>query len=234
MSAKFENRDLVVPGDVLYEGRIRTGDNTFRNDGKVSASRIGLVNYNRGMVSVIALEAGFNPLSGDLVIGEIEDIDLGRWLVDIGTSETAMLNVQDAIDAPFRSDIVMPEILEVGETIIAKIVDMDRRRTPILSILGPGLGKVKEGFIFRITPSKIPRLIGKKGSMVNMILKETGCNVVIGQNGRVLIQGRNRESEMMVVKVIEKIEQEAHISGLTSRVQEYLKELKEELNEQEE
>ena len=229
MSAKFENRDLVVPGDVLFEGRIRTGDNTFRSDGKVSASRIGLVNYNRGMVSVISLEAGFNPLSGDLVIGEVTDIDLGRWLVDIGTSENSFLNVQDAIDAPFRSDIVMPEILDVGETIIAKIVDMDRRRTPILSILGPGLGKVKEGFIFRITPSKIPRLIGKKGSMVNMILKETGCNMVIGQNGRVLIQGRNRENEMIVVKVIEKIEREAHISGLTSRVQDYLKELKEEI-----
>jgi exosome complex component RRP4 len=229
MSAKFENRDLVIPGDVLFEGRIRIGDNTFRSNGNVSASRIGLVNYNRGMVSVISLEAGFNPLSGDLVIGEVIDIDLGRWLVDIGTSENAYLNVQDAIDAPFRSDIVMPEILDVGETIIAKIVDMDRRRTPILSILGPGLGKVKEGFIFRITPSKIPRLIGKKGSMVNMILKATGCNVVIGQNGRILIQGRNRENEMIVVKVIEKIEREAHISGLTTRVQEYLKELKEEI-----
>lgn len=229
MSAKFENRDLVVPGDVLFEGRIRTGDNTFRSNGNVSASRIGLVNYNRGMVSVISLEAGFNPLSGDLIIGKIIDIDLGRWLVDIGAAENAFLNVQDAIDAPFRSDIVMPEILDVGETIIAKIVDLDRRRTPILSILGPNLGKVKEGFIFRITPSKIPRLIGKKGSMVNMILRETGCNVVIGQNGWILIQGRNRENEMIVVKVIEKIEREAHISGLTTRVQEYLKELKEEI-----
>jgi len=229
MSAKFENRDLVIPGDVLFEGRIRTGDNTFRNNGHVSASRIGLVNYNRGMVSVISLEAGFNPLTGDLVIGEITDIDLGRWIVDIGASENAFLGVQDAIDAPFRSDIVMPEILDVGETIIAKIVDLDRRRTPILSILGPSLGKVKEGFIFHITPSKIPRLIGKKGSMVNMILKATGCNVVIGQNGRILIQGRNRENEMIVVKVIEKIEREAHISGLTTRVQEYLKELKEEI-----
>jgi len=229
MSAKFENRDLVVPGDVLFEGRIRTGDNTFRSNGHVSASRIGLVNYNQGMVSVISLEAGFNPLSGDLVIGEVIDIDLGRWIVDIGSSENAFLNVQDAIDAPFRSDIVMPEILDVGETIIAKIVDLDRRRTPILSNLGPSLGKVKEGFIFRITPSKIPRLIGKKGSMVNMILKATGCNVVIGQNGWILIQGRNRENEMIVVKVIEKIEREAHISGLTTRVQEYLKELKEEI-----
>ena len=230
MSALYENRALVVPGDVLYEGRISTGDNTYRNQGKVSATRVGLVDYGRDMVSVIALEAGFTPLVGDLVVGNVTDIELGQWLVNIDAPSEAVLNIPDAIDAPFRSDIVMPKILDVGDTLVAKIVDMDRRRTPIISILGKGLGKVEEGFIKRLTPSKIPRLIGKKGSMVNMILKETGCNIVIGQNGRILIQGKTREQEMMVVRVIDKIEREAHISGLTNRVQEYLRKLKEENN----
>jgi exosome complex component RRP4 len=229
MSALFESRDLVVPGDILYEGRIRTGDNTHRSEGKVIASRIGLVNYNRDMVSVIALEAGFNPLTGDLVIGEVIDIGLGKWIVNIDTTENAILNVPDAIDAPFSPDIVMTRILDIGDTVVAKIVDLDRRRTPILSILGRSLGRVNEGFIMRLTPSKIPRLIGKKGSMVNMILNQTGCNIVIGQNGRILIHGRNREQEEMAVKVITKVESEAHISGLTSRVQEYLRQLKEEV-----
>lgn len=227
MSALFKNRDLVIPGEVLYEGRIRTGDNTYRTQGKVSATRIGLVDYNQNMVSVIALEAGFNPLVGDLVIGEVIDIGLGSWTVDIDAASKAVLNVPDAIDVPFRTDIVMPDILDIGDTIVAKIVDMDRRRTPILSILGRGLGKVKDGFIIRLTPSKIPRLIGKKGSMVNMILKETGCRIAIGQNGRILIHGKTREQEETVVRVIEKIDREAHISGLTNRVQRYLKKLKE-------
>ena len=218
----------MIPGDVLYEGRIRTGDNTHRSEGKVVASRIGLVNYNRGVVSVIALEAGFSPLTGDLVIGEVTDIRLGRWMVNIDTSEEAVLNVPDAIDAPFNPDIDMTRILDIGDTVVAKIVDLDRRRTPILSILGRSLGRVDEGFLMKLTPSKIPRLIGKKGSMVNMILNQTGCNVVIGQNGRILIHGRTREQEEMAVKVIKKVENEAHISGLTSRVQEYLRILKEE------
>lgn len=227
MTAHYENRDLVVPGDVLFEGKIRTGENTFRQNDSVIASRIGLVNYNRGMVSVIALEAGFRPLQGDLVIGDIVDIELGKWLVDIDSEPGGVLNVQDAIDAPFRSNIVLPKILDIGDTIIAKIVDMDRRKTPILSILGRGLGKIRSGFIIHLTPSKIPRLIGKKGSMVNMILRETGCNIVIGQNGRILLDGRTREQEEIAVKVIQKIEREAHISGLTNRVQDYLKSLKE-------
>ncbi len=230
MSALFENRDIVVPGDVLFNGRTRTGDNTYRSQGKVCASRVGLVNYGKDRVSVIALEAGFEPLVGDVVVGEVKDIELGRWIVDIDAATDAVLSVPDAIDQPFRSDMVMPEILDVGDLVVAKIVDLDRRRTPILSILGSGLGRVDEGFIVEITPSKIPRLIGKKGSMINMILKETKCEVAIGQNGKILVNGKTREQEDMVVKVINKIEREAHTSGLTNRVQEYLRQLKEEYN----
>ena len=222
------NRDLVVPGDALYEGRIRIGDNTYRSQERVCATRIGLVNYNKNMVSVIALEAGFNPLTGDLVVGDVIDIGLGKWIVDIDAATNAALNVPDAIDAPFRTDIDMPSILDIGDTVVAKIVDLDRRRTPILSILGRDLGKVTKGFTIRFTPSKIPRLIGRNGSMVNMILRATGCNIAIGQNGRVLINGRTREQEEMAVSAIQKIEREAHISGLTNRVQEYLRQLKEE------
>ena len=81
-----------MPGDVLYEGRIRTGDNTYRAQGKVCATRIGLVEYGRGMVSVIALEASYNPLVGDLVIGKIVNIDLGQWIVDIDASSLAILS----------------------------------------------------------------------------------------------------------------------------------------------
>ena len=226
MSAKFETRDIVVPGDLLFEGRTRTGDNTYRHEGNVYATRVGLVNYGKDRVSVIALEAGFVPLVGDLVIGEVMDIELGQWKVAIGAEKEAILTINDAIGKPYRTYQDMPQILDVGDTIVAKIVDLDRSRTPILSIMGRELGKVRDGFIINITPSKIPRLIGKKGSMINMILKETRCQVTIGQNGKILINGRNREDEELVVKVITKIENEAHTSGLTNRIQEYLKEIK--------
>lgn len=228
MSENYQSRDLVIPGDVVYEGKIRTGENTYRIQEKVIATRLGLVNYDKDIVSVIALQGGFNPLVGDLVIGEVKDIDLGEWVVDIGSQIEASLSIPDAVDQPYRTEFDMTRILDVGDTIIAKIVDLDHRKTPILSILGPGLGKMSQGFIFRITPSKIPRLIGKKGSMINMIIKETGCRVVIGQNGLILIDGHTREQEEMVIKVIQKVNDEAHTSGLTNRVQEFLKKLKEE------
>ena len=228
MSAKFETRDIVIPGDLIYEGKTRSGDNTYREEGNLYATRVGLVNYDKDRVTVIALEAGFVPLVGDLVIGEVRDIELGQWKVNISADKNAILTVNDAINKPFRSYLDMTRILDVGDTIVAKIVDLDRSRTPILSILGRDLGRVHEGFIINITPSKIPRLIGKKGSMINMILRETRCHITIGQNGRVLIHGKNRSDEELVVKVINKVDAEAHTSGLTSRIQEYLTKIKEE------
>jgi exosome complex component RRP4 len=227
MSANFQDRDLVLPGDIVYEGRIRTGENTYRKQDQVYATRLGLVNYSPDNVLVVALSAGYNPLVGDVVIGEVIDIDLGEWKIDIGAQTSAVMGIPDAVDRPFRTDYVMTRVLDIGDTLVAKIVDLDRRRTPVLSILGPSLGRIADGFVIRITPSKIPRLIGKKGSMINMIIRETGCRVIIGQNGRILVSGPNREREEMVVKVITKIELEAHTSGLTNRVQEYLRQLKE-------
>ncbi|MFH0850363.1 MAG: exosome complex RNA-binding protein Rrp4 [Candidatus Bathyarchaeota archaeon] len=228
MSTTLEERSIVVPGDLIYEGRIRTGDNTYRDGGNVYATKVGLVNYSKDRVSVIALEGGYTPLVGDLVVGTVTDIELGQWLVNIDGPMDAILTVNEAIDKPFRTNLDMTRILDVGDLVVGKIVDLDRNRTPILSILGRDLGRVHEGFIIRITPSKIPRLIGKKGSMINMILRETRCNVSIGQNGRILINGRSRADEEIVEKVVRKIEAEAHTSGLTNRIQEYLKTIKEE------
>ncbi|MCW4049392.1 MAG: exosome complex RNA-binding protein Rrp4 [Candidatus Bathyarchaeota archaeon] len=228
MSAKFETRDIVIPGDLIYEGRIRLGENTYREEDNVFATSIGLVNYGRERVSVIALEGGYTPLVGDLVIGKVINIELGQWRVEIGGAKDAILTTNDAIDKPYRTNLDLTRILDIGDTIVAKIVDLDRNRTPILSILGRDLGRIHEGFIHKITPSKIPRLIGKKGSMINMILRETRCHITIGQNGLILINCRLREDEELVVKVVNKIEAEAHTSGLTSRIQEYLKKIKEE------
>jgi exosome complex component RRP4 len=110
--------------------------------------------------------------------------------------------------------------------IIAKIVAYDRTRDPLLTVLERGLGKITRGQIIEIMPTKIPRVIGKQGSMISMLKQETGCQIAIGQNGRILINGKTPEDERLAVMAIRKIEQEAHTTGLTDRVTEMLKEEK--------
>ena len=51
------------------------------------------------------------------------------------------------------------------------------------------MGKFRGGIIVDITPTKVPRLIGKKGSMINMIKDKTNCKIIVGQNGLVWVKG---------------------------------------------
>ncbi|HDI06479.1 MAG TPA: hypothetical protein ENF39_00555 [Candidatus Aenigmarchaeota archaeon] len=71
------------------------------------------------------------------------------------------------------------------------------------------------GRIAYISPSKVPRVVGKGGSMIKMIQDKTKCKVLIGQNGIIWINGDNTG---LVIKIVQKIDKEAHISGLTDRV----------------
>ena len=117
----------------------------------------------------------------------------------------------------------MPSIFDVGDLIIANVVAYDRTRDPLLTVREPGLGKIMRGQLVEVTPTKIPRVIGRQGSMVGMIKRETGCQLTIGQNGLILINGRSPKDERLAVMALRKIEAESHTSGLTDRVTEMIK-----------
>jgi exosome complex component RRP4 len=158
------------------------------------------------------------------VIGKVVDVSLSGWIIDIKTPHQAMLRASDVLERSFRPQRDdLPSMFDVGEIIIANIVASDRTRGPLLTIREPGLGKIKRGQIVEITPTKIPRLIGKKGSMITIIKKETSCQVLVGQNGIVLVSGKSPEDERLAIMAIRKIEQEAHTSGLTDRVAEMIR-----------
>ena len=80
-----------------------------------------------------------------------------------------------------------------------------------------------QGELVEVTPTKIPRIIGRQGSMVSMIKRETGCQLTIGQNGSILISGGSPENERIAIMAIRKIESESHTSGLTDKVTEMIK-----------
>ena len=92
-------------------------------------------------------------------------------------------------------------------------------------------GKITRGQIVKVTSTKIPRVIGRKGSMISMIKKETGCQVILGLNGVILITGKTPEAEELAISAINKINEESHTSGLTDRITKMLKEEKEKLGE---
>lgn len=220
----YERKQIVTPGDLLAENDYLAGENTYKEDGKIYATRIGLVDYDNRKVFVVALKAFYVPYVGDLVIGKVIEVSLGVWLLDIKAPYPAVLRASDALNRPFKPQRdELSAIFDVGDLVIAKIVAYDRTRDPLLTVSEPGLGKIKHGQIVEITPTKIPRVIGKKGSMITMLKQETGCQITVGQNGVILVSGKTPEDEQLAIMALRKIEEEAHTSGLTDRVTEMIK-----------
>jgi exosome complex component RRP4 len=147
------------------------------------------------------------------------------WKIDINSAYTATLHAKAVLDRsfnPIKDDI--RRHFDIGDILATEISAFNRTRDPVLSLKGRGLGKLRGGRIIGIIPAKVPRLIGRKGSMINLIKNETNSRLIIGQNGRVWVNGRTLESELLIERVIRKIEREAHTSGLTDRIKEMIKE----------
>ena len=223
MPVFFENREIVTPGDLLAEGSFEAGRNTYRVDSRIYACKLGLVEYKGRTVNVVALNTFYVPSVGDLVIGKIVEINLHGWTVDINSPYLATLRASEVFTKPYKPQKdELSEILDIGDLIQAKVIAYDRTRNPLLTIREPGLGKITRGQVVKVSPAKIPRIIGRKGSMISMLKKETRCNITVGQNGLIHISGRSSEDEQIAVLAIKKIELEAHTSGLTDRVTEMI------------
>ncbi len=146
-----------------------------------------------------------------------------NWTVDINSPYIGILQVTEVFSKPTSiSRSSLSNILNVGDIILAKVIAFDFTRDPLLTIKESKLGKITKGTVIEITPSKVPRVIGKKGSMVNIIREVLKVNIIVGKNGRILIIGSKPENEALAVMVIKKIEKEAHTTGLTDRVKSYI------------
>ena len=207
-------KDLVVPGELLAEDDYYPGRGTFEDDGKICSKLLGLVSLRNKKISVIPLKSKYLPKKGDVVIGKIDDVRFSMWGVDINSPYSGILPASEVFG---REKKELSRVFDIGDVLFLRIVDVDEVKKVKLGLKGRGMGKFKGGVIVDIAPTKVPRLIGKKGSMINMIKDKTGCKIVVGQNGLVWVKG-NEDMEQIVKNIIKLIEKEAHTSGLTDRI----------------
>jgi len=220
----FEQKQIATPGDLLAEGDYVAGENTYIEGKKVYASRTGLVEYNNKNVSIVALKAFYIPKPGDMVIGTVVDVGFNGWTIDLNGPYQAFLKPSDVLSRPFKPQKdELSQVLGVGDLVVAKIVSYDRTHDPQITVAEPGLGKITRGQVVKVTPTKVPRVIGKKGSMISMIKQETGCQIILGLNGVVLVTGKTPEEEQAALLAIQKIEEESHTTGLTDRITQMLR-----------
>ena len=111
---------------------------------------------------------------------------------------------------------------------IAKVLNIDPKMKVTLTMKDKVCKPVRVGRIVAINPARVPRVIGKKGSMIRLLKSELGIQIIVGQNGLIWLNG-DRRKVSIAEEAIYIIEAEAHTEGLTDRITAFVKSKKGEL-----
>ncbi|MCJ7464838.1 MAG: exosome complex RNA-binding protein Rrp4 [Thermoplasmata archaeon] len=208
-------REVVVPGELLAISSKKAGVGTYSEGGKIFASQLGIKTVRPDSISVVPLAGQYIPVTGDLVVGKIVDVGASNWLVDINSPYPSPLHVNEV---PWRVEFgETRKFMTVGDIVLLMIVGVDETKRIRVSMQEHGLRKLTGGTVMEVSPSKVPRVIGKNGSMIQMLKNMTSCRIYVGQNGRIWIDGE-LDSIVRAVQAIRMIEDEAHSQGLTEKV----------------
>ena len=198
---------------------MKPGPGTYRVGGKVYASQLGLLAPRPPFVQVVPLSGRYLPKPDDRVVGTVTDVQSTFWLLDIGAPRWAPLHMTGT---PWKVDVGETDrYLHVGDAVVVRVENLDATGRIGVTMIGEDLGKLEGGTIVRISPARVPRLVGRSGSMIATITRHTGAEVAIGQNGRVWIGG-SPEAIRRVHDVLRMIEENGPRSGLTDRVERFL------------
>ncbi len=219
-----ETKQIVMPGDLLdpslgkpRNGAYKCGENQF------CSSYFGIVQVSEQFVDVVPFSGPYYPRRGDKVIGKVIEVGPSMWVVDINSPYSTLLHMNDTPWRTQSGDI--KKYLGPGNYVYAKVMSLNEIKESWITLKDVGLRKLEGGHITSVPAPKVPRIIGKGGSMVNMIKDATETRIVVGQNGLIWIDG-TPDNVMIAIKAIKMVEKEAHTTGLTDRIQNYLKELK--------
>ena len=212
-------REIVVPGDLLSESGLKAGPGTYVESGRIYAAQLGIKTTRSNVVGVVPLSGQYIPMRGDMVIGKIVDMGASNWFVDINAAHQSSLHVNEV---PWRVEFgETGKFMTVGDLVSLKVVGVDELGKVQISMKEHGLRKLAGGVVVEVAPAKIPRVIGRSGSMIQMLKNATSCRIYVGQNGRIWVDG-DLDSMLKAIDAIKLIETEAHSVGLTEKVEKLL------------
>ncbi len=223
---KTEKKEIVVPGEILDSGDdFLPGDWTIKEGKDIVAIRLGVVEKHDRLVKVIPLSGVYIPRRGNVVIGEIKDMNYSGWMVDIGGPYGAFLTLKEV--PGYVEENEMETVYGIGDLIVTQVFNVKRTAVDLtMKQREGGLGKIRDGLIVKVNPHRVPRIIGKEGSMIKIVKDATKCSITVGQNGLIWIKGEAVEDRIFAKKAIEFIVANTTTDGLTEKVESWLTENK--------
>lgn len=198
-------KKIVIPGEVVSKETKKLGSNVSIVNGQIVSTVLGLLYESNGFVSVVALKGKYSPRMNDVIVGIINGENHTGYNVEINSFYDSFISKKD-----FRDQ------LKIGSIVSAKVSNVNELNE--VDLINPRV--FFGGEVIKISPVKIPRVIGKNGSMLNVLKKFTRCNLLVGKNGFIWLKNGNVD---LAIEALRKIEREAHLPNLTNKITNFLK-----------
>lgn len=219
----IEERQLVVPGEELADGMdYLPGDGAFREKDKILSFKVGLAHIDNRLLKVIPLGGRYMPKEGDVVIGQIVEVGMFGWRIDFGWPFFASLPLKEGSREYIPSGADLTQYHKIGDYIACKMIRVSGNKIIDVSMKYPGAKTLSNGRLIKVKPTRVPRIIGKQGSMVTLVKDKTGCFIIVGQNGYIWLYGGEPDKQLLASRAIRMIEEEAHEGGLTEKIEAFL------------
>lgn len=228
-----KNEKTVIPGEGIgkfyYKGREEEFIYKIKRGHSVS-THLGVASISNKKVDIIPYKCIYMPKVGDYVIGFIIGYAPNGWIVEIGSYVKGFLPANDVIkDGKFDpKKVELEKYLKLGDLVGTIIQDVNKFSNILLTTNGTKenvnpkhLGKLTNYFIIKVHTTKLPRIIGKKGSMIKIIKKGIEGDIIIAQNGVILYKGPY-ENYKLLKSILQVIIQHTYASGLTGKIAEML------------
>ncbi|HOD89837.1 MAG TPA: RNA-binding protein [archaeon] len=198
------DKKIVVPGEFLTDLRKKMGPNVYQENGKIYSSVVGILSETEDSVSVIALNGSYINKQGDGVIG----------IVKSETPNGYFLEYNSPYELYIPKNAITKE-LKIGDIIFARIKEI----TSYDSVEIDNINVLPKGNIYVTSCVKVPRLIGKNNSMIDMLKQYTQSNIVIGKNGLIWYTSKKPE---LLEKAFQLIINNSQKSNLTDNIKKFL------------
>jgi len=195
---------ILIPGDNLR----KKDSNSYEKNNNYYSKYILLVKEDK----TTRLFGYYMPEVNDIIIGKVIDVLSNGWIIDINSPYLGKLSLKEIGVDP-------NDLYTYGDYILCQIVRMTKNKLIDLEIKKKE--KLNDGLILKVDPVRIPRLIGKNSSMLNLIKEYLKIDIIIGKNGRIYLNG-NINDISKAVDIIRFIINNSYKNGLTEKVKEIL------------
>ncbi len=225
-------RIIALPGVSLYKGSLQKVDDKIIRDSRgYVSSLVGVAQLSGKTLDLIPYKDIYRPVKGDYVIGVIVGYAPNGWFIDIGSYIKAFLPAADVLNKRFdpRKD-ELSKYLKIGDLIGVYVSEVRRLGNILVTIKDVKkskdrrLGKLSDYYIIKVWSTKLPRIIGKKGSMIKLLKDKLDGDLIIAQNGVILYKGPYSNYQILS-KIITLITAKTFATGLTEFVNDLINKL---------